>query len=533
MFGRRGVAELVEHMAQRTDVRVGGVQRRQTRRHALQRSPHFDHLDDLLLGLAHDEHAATRHRTQKTFLLEQRHRLADRRPAHAERLPELPLVEADLVAMGVDVRVHDRLLERGVGLIAKADVGTQRLQLQRQRSLGCLDKRCHGTPQLLTMSAAGSCAAAVRARCRINASTISTVGVGVPVRCPSSWITPTSASISIVLPRSRSCSMDILCAPSAPAPSRRRSASTRSRETEAFADRRRFPHHRAADRARTSIGRYVVDRGTCQRAHRVQTQVAPELEPDFVADVVADRGVQACGNEYIAQALEALRPVSVGCAEREFVAVFVTYDPWGDDLGGRIHHAADCSLDAQQPRLFAAGIDALERGMAEDVSRAVKIPVREAVARRDDVRIIAEQRQHGFNRAPDLMCLERDDDAVLRSQLRRSIGTGQMLNSLLAIDLQPQSPGCHRREVFPTRNQTHVDTGARKLGTEITANRPSAEYADLHVRSCSNPSSPEPPSIRQRFPLFVTCAGIRQPAWNGTMPAAAQQGGRLGPATPW
>ena len=109
------------------------------------------------------------------------------------------------------------------------------------------------------------------------------------------------------------------------------------------------------------------------------------------------------------------------------------------------------------------------------------------------------------------------------SELGRSIGTGQMFNSLLAIDLQPQSPDCHRREVFPTRNQTHVDTGARKLGTEITADRPGAEYADLHVRSCGNPSSPEPPSIRRRFPLCVACAGMRQPARNGANPAAAQQ----------
>jgi hypothetical protein len=73
--------------------------RGEPRGHALERRPHLDHLDDLLLGLAHDEDAAARHGAQEAFLLEQRHRLADRRARDAERLRELPLVEADLVGV--------------------------------------------------------------------------------------------------------------------------------------------------------------------------------------------------------------------------------------------------------------------------------------------------------------------------------------------------------------------------------------------------------------------------------------------------
>ena len=88
------------------------MQRREPGGHALQRRPHLDHLDDLLLRLAHDEAAAPRHRAQESFLLEQRHRFADRRARHAERLAQLALVEADLVPMRIDVRVHDRLLQR-------------------------------------------------------------------------------------------------------------------------------------------------------------------------------------------------------------------------------------------------------------------------------------------------------------------------------------------------------------------------------------------------------------------------------------
>ena len=44
------------------------------------------------------------------------------------------------------------------------------------------------------------------------------VGVGVPVICPSSTTAPTSASSSSARPLSTSCSIEVLCAPTASAP---------------------------------------------------------------------------------------------------------------------------------------------------------------------------------------------------------------------------------------------------------------------------------------------------------------------------
>ena len=127
------VAELVEDAAQAGDVLVGRVQRRQARRHALERRPHLDHLDDLLLGLAHDEDAAPRLGAQEAFLLEQRDRLADRRARHAELLRQLLLVEADLVRGRVDVGFGDHLLQRRVRLVAQADGDVDRREGRQDR----------------------------------------------------------------------------------------------------------------------------------------------------------------------------------------------------------------------------------------------------------------------------------------------------------------------------------------------------------------------------------------------------------------
>ena len=144
VLGRRRIAEFVEHRAQAGDVLVARVDGGKPRGHALERRPHLDHLDDLLFRLAHDEDAAAGDRAQQAFLLEQRHRLADRRAAHAQRHRQLPLVEAHLAGVRIDIGVDDRLLERRVRLVAEAHVGVERLQHQRHRRGGRSQGGGHG-----------------------------------------------------------------------------------------------------------------------------------------------------------------------------------------------------------------------------------------------------------------------------------------------------------------------------------------------------------------------------------------------------
>ena len=122
---------------------VGRVQGGEPRRHAFERRPDLDHFDDLLLGFPDDEDAAARDGAQEALLLEQRHRLADRRPADAEGTAQLTLVETDFLAVRIDVGVHDRLLERRVGLVAEADVRVQWLERQGRRWYRAFDRRYH------------------------------------------------------------------------------------------------------------------------------------------------------------------------------------------------------------------------------------------------------------------------------------------------------------------------------------------------------------------------------------------------------
>ena len=107
------------------------------RRHAFERRPHRDHVEDLGLGLAHDEDAAARNDPDQALLVELRQRLAQRRAADAEALRQIALVEPQLGIVGVDVHVHDGGLERLVGARLQAQAFADRAR----SSAGCRPRR--------------------------------------------------------------------------------------------------------------------------------------------------------------------------------------------------------------------------------------------------------------------------------------------------------------------------------------------------------------------------------------------------------
>ena len=122
--------EAGEHLAQGGDLRVAGAQRDQPRRHAFQGRPDGDHLDDLGLGLAHDEGSLARHDAQKPLLREARHGLADGGPADPEVLGQLALVEADFLVAAIDVHGRDGVLQRLVRLRRQAEINLYGLDIQ-------------------------------------------------------------------------------------------------------------------------------------------------------------------------------------------------------------------------------------------------------------------------------------------------------------------------------------------------------------------------------------------------------------------
>ena len=142
-------AEGAEQDAQPMQLGIGGAHAGEPRRQALDRRPDGDHLDDLAFRLAHDIDAAAGHRADEAFLLQHRHRFADRGAADAEVFGQLALVEADLVGAAVDVHLHDRALDGIAGLAAEAggDGEAQHLKSRQLRHV------CQAASSLLAFPA--------------------------------------------------------------------------------------------------------------------------------------------------------------------------------------------------------------------------------------------------------------------------------------------------------------------------------------------------------------------------------------------
>src|SRR5918996_5890965 len=127
------LAELRQHLAQRADLGIARAARGQARRHAFERRPGDDHLEDLAHRLAHDHDALARQNAHQALLLEARERFADRRTADAQLLRELTLVQLELGVLGVDVHRGDAVLQHLVDVILEAEIAVDRLEDEPSR----------------------------------------------------------------------------------------------------------------------------------------------------------------------------------------------------------------------------------------------------------------------------------------------------------------------------------------------------------------------------------------------------------------
>ena len=88
-------------------------------------------------------------------------------------------------------------------------------------------------------------------------------------------------------------------------------------DAELFGDRLRLAHHVGGKLARRRLLADVDQRRVGERADRIEAHVAPQLEPDFRADVVEHRRFQPRADERLRHALDALAFGAVQLADRE------------------------------------------------------------------------------------------------------------------------------------------------------------------------------------------------------------------------
>src|SRR5258708_12141366 len=94
-----------------------------------------------------------------------------------------------------------------------------------------------------------------------------------------------------------------------------------------------------------------------QRRDRVEADIAPQLEPDLVADALEHRRLHAGRGEQRAKPLDVRTGLARRLADREAIAVDMAGDAGPLGLGRRIDDASDGSLRRTFAPLPSAGID--------------------------------------------------------------------------------------------------------------------------------------------------------------------------------
>src|SRR5208283_1012240 len=241
-----------------------------------------------------------------------------------------------------------------------------------------------------------------------------------------------------------------------------------------------FMHHLLAQLAQSRFGGDPVQGGVGQRADRVEADVAPKLQPDIPANLIADRRFEIGARQNVAQRLDTLRTGAVGLADGEALELMMLDHPGGDDLTSRVNDASDRALRPDFGPLPGARIDRFEMPAVEAAAFLVEIPPWNTVHRRDQGGVAPEQRTELFSRFMRLVGLQRANDVILRPEIGR-IGTGGDPSDLfLAFDDQLEAVLADGVEMGAPDDRRNLMAGQRQFRREIAADRSSAENTDFH-----------------------------------------------------
>ena len=190
---------------------------------------------------------------------------------------------------------------------------------------------------------------------------------------------------------------------------------------ELFADGLRLAHHAGGQLARGGEQADVFQRGMRQRADRVEAQVAPDLEPDFGADVHRYRCLETSRLESVADGPDAGCVSAVKLAQREAVAFDDLDDARADYLTGRVHHAADHAVNADvlgDGAIRVDGVDGCAKvAWVHRCGQLLEVPPGYAVLHGDHAGVGMHQRGQLSRNGRHLVGFHAQDDDILNAGL--------------------------------------------------------------------------------------------------------------------
>src|ERR1017187_3894992 len=204
-------------------------------------------------------------------------------------------------------------------------------------------------------------------------------------------------------------------------------------ETERCSYRLGFGHHGFAEGAEAGLGGDAIQGREGKGADRVETDVAPQLEPDVPANCVADRRIESGRNQSIAQGHDAVRGGAVGFAYSEALEQAMFDHPGRHDFAGGIDDAADGALWSNRIPLRGAGIDTFQMMAVQRAALLVEIPPGNAIHRCQNGGARTEKRSERARAGLGLLRLQRADHDVLRTKRGGVVACRQVYRTSLSL----------------------------------------------------------------------------------------------------
>src|SRR5258706_16185594 len=173
-----------------------------------------------------------------------------------------------------------------------------------------------------------------------------------------------------------------------------------------------------------------------QSADRIEADIAPQLEPDFVADAVEHRSLHPGFDEQSGKPLYVRTGLARRLPDRKAIAVDMADDAWCLDFRRGIDDASDRPLRSKLAPLPSAGIDTLQRRPFVAAAVLIEIPIGNSIDRGDDARSRPEQRLHRLDYAGDGMRLQANDDKILRPKLGGIVSAAWLHHAFFIADPQ-------------------------------------------------------------------------------------------------
>jgi len=152
--------------------------------------------------------------------------------------------------------------------------------------------------------------------------------------------------------------------------------------TQALVHRLGLQHHGLAKRAHRRLAGNPIERSARQRADGVETNIAPQLEPDVPTDVVANGRIKPSPRERLTQRHHPLRPRPIRLTNRKAIEFLVNHHPGLNHLASRIDDTPDGSLRPNRMPLAPANIHSLQVSSFKRPARFVEVPPEDSVHRR-------------------------------------------------------------------------------------------------------------------------------------------------------